>query len=157
MSCTVHSAKELSRPLASKKGSLITSLGAARIWSLWNASVKHFIPMWFRAVSVQCHPSLCRWLNYIAFSVIIVVCHIVSGERVSIIVLPSCTHYIASQYTINQEIIDSKSVTKLKVNTNVPGGCYRRPKNKQVSENSYHIARSVYRNMRRTIIAKRKT
>ena len=38
------------------------------------------------------------------------------------------THYIARQYTINQEIINSKSVTKLKVNTNVLGGCYRRPK-----------------------------
>ena len=29
-----------------------------RIWSLWNASVKHFIPMWFRPDSVQCQPSL---------------------------------------------------------------------------------------------------
>ena len=29
-----------------------------RIWILWNASVKHFVPMWFRADSVQSQPPL---------------------------------------------------------------------------------------------------
>ena len=55
-----------------------------------------FFPMWFRADSVLCQSSLVSaerfHLNYVvvlAFSVIIVVCHIVSSERVSVIFLPS--------------------------------------------------------------------